>query len=253
MEPLVPGIVLIIVAVAFLAAAAKKVKIPFFTHKTAALGLIITLGLGVYWYNWGDLRTTWEAAAADVTFAPGVEVTVGTKLIADGSESDNALVYDFPSQTFTASIFENTGDHLLYNAPADLTGVDLYFSTLTLSITVYRTDSLIMDDNALFEVTASVPTFTGPDENSGISYQVVDMDGTTKRFEVAFTPAGVTARDAQNWFSLGAGGSRVITVVIDLDNPGIRNMDVGQVSDIVIGITGLERDFIVRVHKAGEA
>ncbi len=248
----VPEIVIVLLAIVFALGATKKVKVPMITHKTATLALVVTLVAGVYWFNWGGVRTLAEDAGVDIAGEP---VTMpGVTFMADGSEAETySLTYDQATQVFTALVYENVADHALYTVAAGATSGGEAVTDVTFAINVIRTDSITLDENAMTTITATVPTFTGDDENSGISYQAIDKDSTTERYDVAFTPAGVSARDEKNWFSVGAGGQRNIAIVADLDVPGIRNMDVGASTDINISIDGLARDFILRIVKAGEA
>ncbi len=78
----IPEIAVIIASVILAAAAAKKVKVPMLTHKHAAVALIIVVGFGVWTFDWGGLRTSWEAGAAPTpSVIPGVGV--GMTLISE--------------------------------------------------------------------------------------------------------------------------------------------------------------------------
>jgi len=242
------GVVLVafIIGVAFVLNWATKKKnylkfIPFSPKGLGIIGILLIAFAGYSTAWWG-----YETLGLPSVGEP--DVTPGVTFEAEGSESDANLSYDQGSRVFTCSFVENTSADNIGGTLTPYTTID----TVTFTITVFRTDLLALTENAVAKIEGTVPTFYGKDENSSTLYWPVDKDSTSQKYEIAFTPAGGSARDAYNHFTVGSGGSKAITIVADTYHIGLAQLDNFQSKDVVISITGLAQTFTLRYTKTGE-
>jgi len=206
------------------------------------LGILIMIGVGssTAWWGYGELAL--PGAADEPAVTPGVTFE------AEGSEGDENVSYDQASGVFTISYYENGTSSIT------ATGSEKSdYGTSTFTITVFRTDlATITTENATSKIWATVPTFYGKNENSSTLYWPIDKDDTSQKYEIAFTPSGGSARDGYNYFTVGAGGSKAISITVDPYVIGLCQLDNFQNKDVTIHIHGLDQTFTLRYVKIGE-
>jgi len=245
-------LVLFVIGVAFVLNWASKGKnylkiIPFSQKGLGIVGilLIAVVGYSTAWWGYEG-----ELGLPTVTEP---EVTEGVTFEAEGSESVDNLIFDQNTRVFTCSFIENTATHVA-SVPASSQAATPTLVSANFTITVFRTDmATVTTENATSKIWATVPTFYGKNENASILYWPIDKDDTTLKYEIAFTPAGGSARDEYNYFTMGAGGSKAITVVADVYGTGLSQLDNMQSKDIIIHIYGLDETFTLRFLKIGES
>ena len=207
-----------------------------------AIGLVC---VGVFAYNWGGIRTQIEGISAPPTATGTVTQTPGAAYMCVGSESDDNVTY--ANRVFTVSFWENTTcDNAV---KAGTTNDNIAMPSATLTITVYRTDSLAIE-NTTATMSCEVPTFYGKGDNAGILYSPVEKDWTLGEWEVAFTPSGGSALNERTWFTVSQGGSKAVSIVITLSNKGLVQFDNNMSKDLIIHAP--DGDFTVRFIKTGE-
>lgn len=242
-------IVVVVIIVALLARGFKYLKAIPIKPQTAFILAIIVAGVGAYNWNWGGAKD--YLAGVEIAAPEEPAVTPGATYEAEGSESEENMTYDAGSRVFTCWYYENVGaEEAQYNPTGETD--DEAIGSVEVTLTVYRTDSLVLVENATSKVWAVVPTFYGTAENASIAYAPIDKDTGTQKYEVAFAPAGVTARDEYNYFSVGSGGSRNITVTADLYNIGLCQLDNFDSTDVKIYLSGVDGYFTLRFTKIGE-
>jgi len=221
--------------------------IPVSKQLLGIVGLIgiIWVGSSTAWWGYGELAV------------PGVPdedaVTPGATYEAEGSESLENTDYDANSRVFTTHYYENVGaEEAQYHPTGGGARTPDAIIPVVVTITVHRTDSLSLVENAVCKVWATVPTFYGINENASIAYAAIDKDVGTQKYEVALAPAGISARDEYNYFSIGAGGSRAITVTADPYHIGLIQLDNFDSTDVKIYIAGVDGYFTLRFVKIGE-
>jgi hypothetical protein len=222
-----------------------KVKAP----RNVGLLLLIVCGVGGIWvYNWGGFRTQYLEGVGGVT--PEPVVTQGIQFEAEGSESDANLSYDAASRTFTCSFIENKA--VLDNIVAT-TSPYASITTVTFTITVFRTDLLALSENAVARISVAVPKFYGKSgtENESVPFAPI-AKATDDKYNVTITPVGVGVRNEYNYFSVGSGGSKAITLVATISNRGLSQLDNFDSTTVPISISGLSGDFYLRFVKTGE-
>ena len=241
-------VAIVIIGALFLRFAGFLKGVPIKKQTSLILAILICAGAG-YYYNWGGLQD------ALVGVAPPAEPVVPPGVIyeAEGSESEENVAYDAQSRVFTVHYYENVGaEEAQYHPTGGGAKTPDAIANVTLTITVFRTDSLSLVENAGCKIWAVVPTFYGKDENASIAYAPIDKDAATQKFEVAFAPAGISARDEYNHFSVGNSGSRAITVTADPYHIGLCQLDNWDSSDVKIYVTGVDGYFTLRWVKIGE-
>jgi len=214
--------------------------------QTAGILALVIAGAGIVVYDWGGIYSGLTAAV------PGVAeptVTPGVTFEAEGSETDTYLTYDAASKTFVCAFYENQTGGTQSGGASGTTGSSI--TSVTLTLTVYRTDLSTSDDNATAKVWAVVDTFYGKSENASILYAPVDKDDSTQKYEVAITPSGGSARDEYNYFSIATGGSKAISIVTDLYATGLTQLDNQQSKEVHFYITGVDDVFTLRFTKLG--
>lgn len=247
------GLILLafVVGVVFVLNWATKKKnylkfIPFSPQGLGVVGIILIAiaGYSTAWWGYEELL---ELPSDEL------EVTPGATYEAEGSESLENTDYDANSRVFTTHYYENVGaERAEYHPTGGGARTPDAIIPVIVTITVFRTDSLTLVENAVTKVWASVPTFYGINENASIAYAPIDKDTGTQKYEVAFAPAGISARDEYNYFSIGAGGSRAITVTADPYHIGLCQLDNFDSSDVKIYISGVDGCFTLRFVKIGE-
>lgn len=229
----------------------KKDFLKFIPVSRQGLGIIgvlimIVVGSSTAWWGYGETQAV-STMTGDQTITPGATFE------AEGSESLENTTYDAATRTFTTHYYENVGaERAEYHATLDATRTPDAIIPVVVTITVYRTDSLTLVENAVCKVWAEVPTFYGINENAGIAYAAIDKDVSTQKYEVALAPTGITARDEYNYFSVAAGGSRAITVTADPYHIGLIQLDNYDSTDVKIHISGVSGYFTLRFVKIGE-
>jgi len=215
-------------------------------NKNMALALIVIGGIGLAWTQ-GYLQ---GITLPTVPTTPEVAVTPGVTFEAEGSESDTNLAYDQATRVFTCSFYENTAASKAWTSTSAGSAID----SVTFTITVFRTDISAGENTsvATSKIWAVVPTFYGKDANASVLYWPVDKDATSQKYEVAFTPAGGSARDEYNFFTVGIGGSKAISTVVDSYHTGLCQLDNFQSKDVAIHIYGLTETYTLRYIKIGE-
>jgi len=219
------------------------------SKKTALILAIAIAAVSAYNWNWGGVREYVQQAT--VPGAGEQQVTAGVTFEAEGAAGTNT-VYDAATRTFVCSYVENTTANT-----AVLPTTYAALSTCTATITVYRTDTLSSSDNAVSKISAMVPTFYGAAGTiyASVQYAAVGVDTTSGKYQVAFTPAGTAARYMYNFFTVGSGGSKAITVTGTPTSAalgGLSQKDNFGSSTIEIDIVGLNQPFYLRFVKVGE-
>ena len=228
----------------------KKNFLKFIPVSKQLLGIVGLIGL-IYV---GSATAWWGFGVEDIA-GPEDEIVVppGVTFEAEGSESLENTDYDATNRVFTTHYYENVGaEQAEYHAALDDVRTPDAIIPVVVTITVFRTDSLSLVENATCKIWAEVPTFYGINENASIAYAAIDKDTSTQKYEVAFAPAGITARDEYNNFSIGAAGSRNITVTADPYHIGLCQLDNFESTDVRIYITGVDGYFTLRFTKIGE-
>lgn len=235
----------IIAAVLLVNWRSKKNFLKFIPLSKTLLGVVGIIGLiwvgsSTAWWGYGELAL--PGAADDPPVTPSVTFE------AEGSEGDENISYDQASGVFTFSYYENA------TSAVTATGSDKgAYGTSTFTITVFRTDlATITTENATSKIWATVPTFYGRNENSSTLYWPIDKDASTQKYEIAFTPSGGSARDEYNYFTVGAGGSKAISITVDPYVLGLVQLENFQNKDVTIHIHGLDQTFTLRYVKIGE-
>lgn len=219
----------------------------FVAPKTAGMIAVGLLIASAWYFDWGGLQTKLMSYGQQPSGGEeGAVVTEGATFDVEGSETDANLNYDVATKTFTCSFYDNTENNTPVNANTAATNID----HVTLTLTFYRTDMLPGEDNAVTAFSATVPEYRGTGENNGITYAPVDEDDSTGKYEVAFTPSGGSARDMSHNTSIAPGGSRTVSVVLDLDSAGLTQLDNFDSKDVILHTAG--GNFTVRFVKVGE-
>lgn len=229
--------------------------INYFSKKTFLPGLSKQLFaiIGICAIAYAGSQTAWWGLSVPGVTEPDVAVTPGVTFEAEGSESLENTDYDASNRVFTTHYYENVGaEQAEYHPTGGGARTPDAIIPVVVTITVYRTDSLVLVENAVAKVWAEVPTFYGINENAGIAYTAIDKDAGTQQYEVALKPGGISARDEYNYFAVGAGGSRVITVTADPYHIGLCQLDNFDSTDVRIYITGVDGYFTLRFVKIGE-
>lgn len=245
------GFVLVAFIVGVLGIVNYLIKKPFLPGLSKQLWGII----GICAIAYAGSQTAWWGLSTTAEAEPGaaVEVPPGVTYEAEGSESEENVAYDAQSRVFTVHYYENVGaEQAEYHPTGGGARTPDAISNVTVTITVFRTDGLALEENAGCKIWAEVPTFYGKDENASIAYHPIDKDAATQKYEVAFTPSGISARDEYNHFSVGNMGSRAITVVADPYHIGLCQLDNWDSSDVKIYVTGIDGYFTLRWVKIGE-
>ena len=242
------GVVLIAFGIGVLGIINYLIKKPFLPGLSKQLWAII----GVCAIAYAGSQTAWWGLSV-----PGVppEPTVPPGVIyeAEGSESLENTDYDASNRVFTTHYYENVGaEEAQYHPTGGGAKTPDAIIPVVVTITVFRTDGLSLVENAGCKIWAVVPTFYGKDENASIAYAPIDKDVGTQKYEVAFKPAGISARDEYNNFSIGNMGSRAITVTADPYHIGLCQLDNFDTTDVKIYITGVDGYFTLRFVKIGE-
>ena len=226
-----------------------KKMIPLNRRQATALALIIAV-VGVGMYDWAGLRTgALGIREGGLTGEP--QVTTGVTFQAEGSETDTNLSYDAAGRTFTCSYYENQCvlDNIVQPTTANAAGI----TTVTFTVTVFRTDLLALSENSVTKAWIEVPKFYGKSgtENESNQYAAIAR-ATDDKWNVTVTPAGVSARNEYNYFTVGSGGSRAIVFVATISNRGLSQLDNFQSSTCAVHIYGLTEVFYLRFTKTGE-
>ena len=221
------------------------------TKKTALILAIAIAAVSAYNWNWGGFRTL---VSREAVVGPEPVVTSGITFEAEGSESDANLVYDATSKTFVCSFYDNvTSDEIVTTTRDNSSVAYEAFTTVTFTITTFRTDLLALSENAMAKISVAVPKYYGKagTENESLQYAgiAVASDG---KWNVAITPSGVAARNEYNYFSVGSGGSKAITLVATISSRGLSQLDNFQSTTVPITISGLPSGFNLRFTKTGE-
>lgn len=262
MDQLVAIIIALIlggVGSAFVLQGLKLVKFAKGVKPTAALiigaGALIVLAF-MWTSNYGGFSSALSSVGG-VPAGPGgpsAPLSSGVTITVDGSESDTNLTYDYGSKTFTCSFVENTtGDNIGATASPYNS-----INTVTLTLTVYNETlgAATTDENDVLKISiGTIPTYYGKGENASTLYWPIDRDDTTQKYEVDFLPAGGAHRDEMNTFSVGAGGSKAITVTADTYHMGLSQLDNNQSKEIPIYIEsadGILSTFTLRYTKTSE-
>ncbi len=220
--------------------------IPFSPQGLGIIGIIL-IGIAGYSTAWWGYEELLELPT------PEPSVTPGATYEAEGSESLENTDYDANSRVFTTHYYENVGaEEAQYHPTGGGAKTPDAIIPVVVTITVHRTDSLTLVENAVCKVWAVVPTFYGVNENASIAYAPIDKDTGTQKYEVALAPAGISARDEYNYFSIGAAGSRAITVTADPYHIGLIQLDNFDSTDVKIYISGIDGYFTLRFVKIGE-
>jgi len=222
------------------------------TKKTALILAIAIAAVSAYNWNWFGVKTYRMPITTPSEAEP--QVTTGVTFEAEGSESDANLVYDAPSKTFVCSFYDNvTSDEIVTTTRDNSSVAYEAFTTVTFTITTFRTDLLALSENAMAKISVAVPKYYGKagTENESLQYAgiAVASDG---KWNVAITPSGVAARNEYNYFSVGSGGSKAITLVATISSRGLSQLDNFQSTTVPITISGLPSGFNLRFTKTGE-
>jgi hypothetical protein len=224
-----------------------KKMIPLNRRQAAALTLIIALA-GVGMYDWAGLRTRVQGMGV-TGIGNEPTVTQGITFEAEGSATTNSS-YDAANRTFICSFIENRA--VLDNIVAP-TSPYAGITTVTFTITVFRTDLLALGENAVSKISVTVPRYYGKagTDNESLQYAAITRTSDDK-WNVAITPSGVAARNGYNYFTVGNGGSKAIALTATISNRGLSQLDNFQSTTVPISITGLSGDFYLRFVKVGE-
>jgi len=191
---------------------------------TAALIGILVLAGGAYWYNWGGFHDALSGISGpSVPSAPAVPS--GVVFSALGSESDSNLLYDANTKTFSVTLHDNTSSGALT------------FENVTLTLTVYRSDTTITGENppVCSVGETSVPTFQVVGDANTYSPVALTSLG---EWNITVTPASGSALYQVAYGTVSDGGSKAFTVVVHFSYAGVHAATDGTVYSSMLNAAG---------------
>lgn len=215
-------ILLIVALIAMVLRGLKFLKGIPIKPATAWILVLLVAGAGIFVYDWGGIRSAFEAVPV-----PGVPAPTVPVFSVEGSETDNSLLYDASTRTFNMKIRENStsGKLMLYNYAGAAWSAEATDPTVTFTLTLYRED---VDPNAqIGEVQiGTMPTFTVSGDVT--VYSVIDKTADRK-WEIQVTPAGGSARYEYNTALVSGGSSKAFEVKVYFNYTAVNKATDGTI------------------------